>query len=422
MKNLQFEQLKLSVKNAYQVQDMSKIYPSLKGILKETCELFEDIEKEVVMISGLTLFSGLINNVQGFYFDRHYSANLFLYILAPYGAGKGSINIAKKLCFYIDKALKDETQKEFDEWKNGNPKKGEKFKGKRKMLIIPVDNSRTGVIQNIDDNEGTAIFFETESDRLSNALNTEYGNFKDVLRQVYHHEELNFNRRTDDEIVFRKDPKITVLLAGTADQFIKLIPSVENGLFSRFCFYLFESNDEFRNPFEIKRKKAQKALDKLAKRTQEMYNVLKKREKPIIVELSPEQIKIFVEMFSKEKKNIIEHLSSNIQGSIHRLALQVFRVCLILTALRLEDKNELKTTKKVIVNDEDFITAFRFGGIFKQNFLKVMEMLPLKAQKKIPNKEEKKQEARKRFAEGESRDKIMKDLKISRTTLYRYLN
>lgn len=417
---LQQEQFIQQAKMAFANPDVNKIYPNLVGLLKEGTSLFDSIEKEVFLFTSITLYSGLINNIQGFYFDRYYSANLFLYILAPYGAGKGTTNIAKKLLDKIKEELDNKYKQAFKEWEADNSPSKPKDPPKRKTLFISLDNSKTGVIENINNNDGEGIMFETESDRLSDTLRTEHGNYSDILRQIFHQEELSYNRRTNKEHVEVDCPRIANLLTGTEDQLLKLIPSVENGLFSRFCYYQFYGTDEFVNPFDRKRHKAIKRINELAVETADFYNKIQQLQSPIQMELTPLQISVFMEIFSYEKKQTIKELGSNVQGSVHRLALQVFRVCLILTAIRLFDDGEINTSQKTVYcNDTDFMTAIRFGGIFKENYLKAMEIVPLKQATKFITKEERDAKIRALRKEGKTQREIIETLKVSRSTIGR---
>jgi hypothetical protein len=105
------------------------------------------------------------------------------------------------------------------------------------MLIIPANNSSTGLFQNLNDDQGVGLLFETEGDTLAQTFKSEHGNYSDGFRKAFHHETISYNRRKDREYVELVTPKLSALLSGTPKQVSALVPSAENGLFSRFIFY-----------------------------------------------------------------------------------------------------------------------------------------------------------------------------------------
>ena len=57
------------------------------------------------------------------------------------------------------------------------------------------------------------------------------------MRKAFDHDRLSYNRRTDHEYREVKKTYLSVLLSGTPSQVKPLIPTAENGLFSRQVFY-----------------------------------------------------------------------------------------------------------------------------------------------------------------------------------------
>src|SRR5690606_30104441 len=116
-------------------------------------------------------------------------------------------------------------------------------------LYLPANSTKTAMMQLLMENNGRGIIFETEGDTLADMLRQDYGNFSDVLRKAYHHESVSFFRRANNEDVFIEHPQLSVVLSGTQDQLHRLIPTIENGLFSRFCFYILDQRQGFKDPF-----------------------------------------------------------------------------------------------------------------------------------------------------------------------------
>ena len=55
------------------------------------------------------------------------------------------------------------------------------------MLIIPANNSSTGLFLNLNDNQGVGLLFETEGDTLAQTFKSEHGNYSDGFRKAFHH-------------------------------------------------------------------------------------------------------------------------------------------------------------------------------------------------------------------------------------------
>lgn len=93
------------------------------------------------------------------------------------------------------------------------------------------------MLENLMDANGAGLICETEADTVSTAIGTDYGHWSDTLRKSFDHERLAYNRRTNHEYRECKISYLSVLLSGTPAQVKPLIPSAENGLFSRQLFY-----------------------------------------------------------------------------------------------------------------------------------------------------------------------------------------
>ena len=106
------------------------------------------------------------------------------------------------------------------------------------------------ILQNIMDANGTGLICETEADTISAAIGSEYGHWSDTLRKAFDHDRLSYNRRTDQEYREVKKSYLSVLLSGTPAQVKPLIPSTENGLFSRQLFYYMHGIWTWINQFE----------------------------------------------------------------------------------------------------------------------------------------------------------------------------
>ena len=57
-----------------------------------------------------------------------------------------------------------------------------------RMFLISGNNTGTGILQNIMDNNGTGLICETEADTISTAIGSEYGHWSETLRRAFDHD------------------------------------------------------------------------------------------------------------------------------------------------------------------------------------------------------------------------------------------
>ncbi len=253
-------------------------------------------------------------------------------------------------------------------------KEPEPEKPKKLMLYIPADNSKSGLVELADDNDGRAILYETEGDTLADALKTEHGGFSDVLRKAFHHEPVTFFRRTGKEYKEIKRPQVAVLLSSTQDQYLRLIPNAQNGLFSRFIHYHLTPCRDFKDVFDPKKRDYPETFGKLGKEFLGVYTELEKLADPIKFELRENQQTRFLAVFKEWKNEIGENVSDDLDGTVNRLGLICFRVAMLLTALRSFGEGDYSPT--MICEDQDFDNALTIVDVLKRHALAVYWDLP----------------------------------------------
>ena len=94
------------------------IFNNLPPVLRDACNHLADrTEREVFLIGALGVVSGLLPNVRGFYDQQFYGPNLFVYILAPYGSGKGMLRYARALGEAIHNLQKENSAQLFADYR-----------------------------------------------------------------------------------------------------------------------------------------------------------------------------------------------------------------------------------------------------------------------------------------------------------------
>ena len=211
-----------------------------------------------------------------------------------------------------------------------------------RMFIIPGNNTGTGLLQNLIDSDGTGIICESEADTVSTAIGTKFGNWSDTLRKAFDHDRLSYNRRTDREYQEVSRSYLSVLLSGTPAQVKPLIPTAENGLFSRQNFYYMPRVTQWADQFGEDEVDVDEEFRLMGNEWKNTLDELTLRGL-FTLKLTHAQHKQFNFLFDK-----LFHRSGKINGdemssSVIRLAVNACRMMSIVAILRsLEDPSLVK--------------------------------------------------------------------------------
>lgn len=397
-----------------------EVFESLPEILRELCNSLTDVnEREVFLVGALGLLSGVFPNVIGNYDGTKVETNLYFYILAPFGSGKGTLKFGFDLIEPIHSFRKEMYEQEIIPYRSAlkDFKDGvleiEPERPGRKLLVLPANNTKSGIIQMLDSNNGRGIIFETEGETLAQALKMEQGNFVDILLRAFQHEPITMCRRTNDEYREIINPKLSIVMSSTMDQYRKLIPDVENGLFSRILHYWLTPNPGFRDVFNPEITGFPEIVRVAGRHVLNIYQeLIGRQDNPLLFSLTAGQKQKFLEYFQSLKSEIREHVSSDLDGSVNRMGLCSYRLAMLLTALRkLPDG---KHHSNLNCEDIDFQNALNMIGVFKQHTLRTFYKLPspkvppevAEKEKKLLEKAEKIAMAKLLFKQGNSYAKI----------------
>ena len=218
-------------------------------------------QRDVMLIGALTAIGASMERyVRCPYAGKLQSPCLQSFIVAPSASGKGILSLIRLLVEPIHDEIRQQVATEVKAYKKEKAaydvmgKERSKVEApqmpKNRMFLISGNNTGTGILQNIMDANGTGLICETEADTISAAIGSEYGHWSDTLRKAFDHDRLSYNRRTDQEYREVKKSYLSVLLSGTPAQVKPLIPSTENGLFSRQLFYYMHGIWTWINQFE----------------------------------------------------------------------------------------------------------------------------------------------------------------------------
>ena len=287
-----------------------EVFAKLPPILQRAVSVFPDKrERDVFFTGALTVLSGIFNWVHGTYKGRTVYPNLFCFVVAPAGSGKGSMVFAKELGMSL--------------YRTDN----------NKRLFIPANISEAALYQELAINEGTGIIFETEADTMAASFKQEWGNFSDSLRKSFQHESISLQRKGAEggrRYTEIPTPKLSVALSGTKKQVSGIIQNTEDGLFSRFLFYTFRSEPVWKNSTSN-----ELSLDdyfkNLSAEIPEIVNNLRSIEK---FDFTETQWQIFDTRFRTWLDEFDSFYPDESLSIVKRMGLITFRVAMILSLIR----------------------------------------------------------------------------------------
>ena len=363
------------------------VYDNLPPILFESCQVFTDQRSKDTFLTGaLAIVSGCLPNVTGLYSGNVVYPSLFSFILAPAASGKGALKFAKALADQYHNTIIEESKEARKIYEEklaayNMLKKQNKLDAnqempqepKFKVVYIPANTSNAKIIQHLDWNEGKGIICETEADTLGQTFKNDWGTYSDMLRKSFHHEKISVSRKTDAEFVEVNDPQLSVALSGTPKQVFNIIASAEDGLFSRFIFYVFKTDAVWLDPSP--KGNPVNLTEYFKTQSNKVFKMVEFFERDeMVLLLTEEQWDKFNPIFSSYLIQISTFVSDDAQSVVKRLGIILFRLCMIFTAIRKYDTKDHH--KEIYCSDTDFETALTLIQIYLQHSIIMFENLP----------------------------------------------
>lgn len=358
-----------------------QVYECLPVLLKEAVSVFEvKRERDIILTASLAILSGSFNQVFGLYDRRKTTPNLFAFIIALAGSGKGIIRYAMKLCERIENFISANFLKTKDE--------GVDIKNVPISYFIPADSSSAAVIRHLKQNNESGVIFETEADTLSSTLVQDWGGYSQLIRMAFENECISNSRigREEGEIYLQKInfPQLSMCISGTPNQVPALLHSTQDGLFSRFIFYTFKNDGvpSFKNVFDEDIVESYDVyFDYLSNKVFNYYQ--KYQAKGVIrFKLTINQQILFHEYFDRTKKKLYYEYGSETESIVNRLGKITFRIAMLLTILRNADLTILPD--ELLCNDIDFENSILLAETYLEHSLVMYQALP-DSHKRNPN-------------------------------------
>lgn len=359
--------------HTYAREDLPPAFPDYPWppFIKQMIDCGNSIaQRDILLLGVFTVLGGTLNKrVRVLYGQKYMYPCLQTFIVAPPASGKGALTWVRRLAEPIHEEMmaryKDSLKnyrEEKNRWDSLGKKRSETLEPEQpplKMFLIAGDNSGTGILENLIEADGVGLICETEADTVSTAIGTDYGHWSDTLRKCYDHDRLAFNRRMNHEYLECMKSFLSVLLSGTPAQVKPLIPSAENGLFSRQMFYYMPSITEWVNQFDLSDEDYDSRFTGWGKQWKTFIEWLGASVNLIQLKLSEEQKIRFNERFAQLFGHAGFTHGGAMRSTVARIAINICRILSVVALLRATEK--LLPPHKTIFNSQ--FSIFKCPGL-----------------------------------------------------------
>ncbi len=301
------------------------------------------VEKDMLLLSALTACSSVMPNLYVKYgvAAKRYYPNLQLFIVGSAASGKGIANIALELVKPIHQAL---------------------------PLIIPGDATYPAFYQTLAKQKGRGYIHESEGSVITDIWRSCTANYNTALRKAAEHEPISRSRCKEASVI--ECPQVSMVLTGTFSQYRALVPSIENGYFSRLLTLIVNEHQAFNSRYVQPDESSNAVITTAA---QQVYQLCKTlfASQPREFRLTDTQRERLGQHLQSAYPTLIRMLGDDFHSVILRMAVQIERIAMILTALRVfcaRDFHERETSSvvpddiRLICSDADYATAELIGN------------------------------------------------------------
>ncbi len=304
-------------------------------------------EKDMLLMSALTACSGVLPNL---YFKygigaKRYYPNLQLFIVGSAACGKGIANLALELVKPIHEKM---------------------------PLIIPGDATYPAFYQTLAKQKGRGYIHESEGSVITDIWRSSTANYNTALRKAAEHETISRARCREASVI--ENPQLSMVLTGTFSQYKALVPSIENGYFSRLLTLIVDEHQAFNSQYVEPSENSGDVIKAAAEQLYHLYESLlfnRARE----FRLTPDQRTRLGHHLETAYPTLIRMLGEDFHSVVLRMAVHIERIALILSALRSpsisseldSDTSSLSSARgvrpeNIVCADEDYQTAELIGN------------------------------------------------------------
>lgn len=356
--------------------------PLLTDILK--CA-YSRTDRDILLISSLTLLSSVSPGVKGSLGEHDYTPAFYSIITGGSGSGKGRIAALQRMLEPWQQYIYDNSRHQVEEYEElqeayDNYKMHKRQKQTSKQPLGPAPSkpkvvkqrnlaltgnvTQARLVELLEANYPyTSCMVDTEMETVLSMFSQDFGKYNDVLNKSYHHEPVGSSTKSSGSFMVKR-PNLALLLSGTPAMLPRLIPSTENGLFSRILMYRIPGSGTYRPLTSADDSPAaSEYFESWGQRVLDIGVFLD--NSPTWVKFSDAQRKRLDRFFEREYYNVRSFGNEDMESTVLRYRLAIFRIGMELTALR---KGESGCSERVwTISDDDFATAFHLGKVCLQH-------------------------------------------------------
>ena len=295
-------------------------------------------EKDMLLMSALVACGSVMPNLYCRYgiAAKRYYPNLQLFIVGSAACGKGIANLALELVKPIHEAT---------------------------PLIIPGDATYPAFYQQLAKQHGRGYIHESEGSVITDIWRSSTANYNTALRKAAEHETISRSRCREASVI--ENPQLSMVLTGTFSQYHALVPSIENGYFSRLITLIVDEHQAFNSQYVQPSDTSDEVIKTAA---EQLYRLYEKMlfTKPREFCLTPDQRHRLGQHLETAYPTLIRMLGEDFHSVVLRMAVHIERIAMILSALRIQNTDrcqvDLRIQTELLCTDEDYQTAEMIGN------------------------------------------------------------
>ena len=337
----QEEQVDLRIVEHLDMQNLPESIQTMLSLAKT------DQEKDMLLMATLAAASACVPNLYFRYgpTGKKYYANLQCFILASSASGKGIANQALEMMRVVDEQY---------------------------PMLIAGDSTLAAWYKALEEQGGIGYMHESEGSVITDIWRNAAANYNTALRKAAEHEAISRNRvKGASEIAC---PRLSMLLTGTFSQYKALVPSVENGYFSRLLTLVERGSHPFEKSYVTAKSEnsaiARQVGHQLLRTCENLMNAPEREWS-----LTDAQKERLGEKLETEYRTLIDMLGENFHSTVIRMAVQIERIALILSAMR---------GNLVECSDFDYQTAELIGSKMLMHMAMAYRMIKGDEQETMP--------------------------------------
>ena len=337
----QEEQVDLRIVEHLDMQNLPESIQNMLSLAKT------EVEKDMLLMATLAAASACVPNLYFRYgpTGKKYYANLQCFILASSASGKGIANQALEMMRVVDEQY---------------------------PMLIAGDSTLAAWYKALEEQGGIGYMHESEGSVITDIWRNAAANYNTALRKAAEHEAISRNRvKGASEIAC---PRLSMLLTGTFSQYKVLVPSVENGYFSRLLTLVERGSHPFEKSYVTAKSEnsaiARQVGHQLLRTCENLMNAPEREWS-----LTDAQKERLGEKLETEYRTLIDMLGENFHSTVIRMAVQIERIALILSAMR---------GNLVECSDFDYQTAELIGSKMLMHMAMAYRMIKGDEQETMP--------------------------------------